>query len=66
MRPGPCGGFILASPQPDTTGEEEGTSGVLTFLIGYMIAFFIYIAITLYGVGVIQNNGVSPNGYNSL
>jgi ABC-2 type transport system permease protein len=38
-----------------TTGEEEGTSGVLTFLIGYMIAFFIYIAITLYGVGVMRS-----------
>ncbi len=38
-----------------STGEEEGTSGVLTFLIGYMIAFFIYIAITLYGVGVMRS-----------
>jgi ABC-2 type transport system permease protein len=38
-----------------TTGEEEGTNGVLTFLIGYMIAFFIYIAITLYGVGVMRS-----------
>ncbi|HEY5920419.1 MAG TPA: ABC transporter permease [Kofleriaceae bacterium] len=38
-----------------TTGEEEGTSGVLTFLVGYMIAFFIYIAITLYGVGVMRS-----------
>ena len=38
-----------------TTGEEEGTSGVFTFLVGYMIAFFIYIAITLYGVGVMRS-----------
>ncbi len=38
-----------------STGEEEGTSGVLTFLIGYKIAFFIYIAITLYGVGVMRS-----------
>jgi ABC-2 type transport system permease protein len=38
-----------------STGEEEGTSGVITFLIGYMIAFFIYIAITLYGVGVMRS-----------
>ena len=38
-----------------TTGEEEGTSGILTFLVGYMIAFFIYIAITLYGVGVMRS-----------
>jgi ABC-2 type transport system permease protein len=38
-----------------TTGEEEGTSGVMTFLIGYMIAFFIYIAITLYGFGVMRS-----------
>src|SRR6185437_4627316 len=22
LRPGPCGGFILARPQPDTIGEE--------------------------------------------
>ena len=22
LRPGPCGGFILAEPQPDTIGEE--------------------------------------------
>src|SRR4051812_8949996 len=22
LRPGPCGGFILATPQPDTIGEE--------------------------------------------
>ena len=38
-----------------TTGEEEGKSGVMTFLIGYMIAFFIYIAITLYGFGVMRS-----------
>ncbi len=38
-----------------STGEEEGTSGMVTFLIGYMIAFFIYIAITLYGVGVMRS-----------
>jgi ABC-2 type transport system permease protein len=38
-----------------TTGEEEGKSGALTFLIGYFMAFLIYIAITLYGVGVMRS-----------
>ncbi len=38
-----------------TTGEEEGKSGIITFLLGYMIAFLIYIAITLYGINVIRS-----------
>jgi len=38
-----------------TTGEEEGTAGVFAFLIGYMIAFLIYIAITLYGINVMRS-----------
>jgi ABC-2 type transport system permease protein len=38
-----------------TTGEEEGTAGVFAFLIGYMIAFFIYILITLYGINVMRS-----------
>lgn len=38
-----------------TTGEEEGKSGIITFLLGYMIAFLIYIAITLYGINVMRS-----------
>lgn len=38
-----------------TTGEAEGASGIFTFLIGYMIAFLIYIAITLYGINVMRS-----------
>ena len=38
-----------------TTGEEEGKSGMLTFLLGYMLAMFSYIVITLYGVGVMRS-----------
>jgi ABC-2 type transport system permease protein len=38
-----------------TTGEEEGTAGVFAFLVGYMIAFFIYILITLYGINVMRS-----------
>jgi ABC-2 type transport system permease protein len=38
-----------------TTGEEQGTSGLVTFLLGYMLAFGIYMMITLYGVGVMRS-----------
>jgi ABC-2 type transport system permease protein len=38
-----------------TTGEEEGKSGILTFLLGYMLAMFSYVAISLYGVGVMRS-----------
>jgi ABC-2 type transport system permease protein len=38
-----------------TTGEEEGASGTVMFVIGYLIALFIYIAITLFGVGVMRS-----------
>lgn len=38
-----------------TTGEEEGTMGVFAFLVGYMIAFFIYVLITLYGINVMRS-----------
>lgn len=38
-----------------TTGEEQGASGIITFLLGYMIAFLIYIAITLYGINVMRS-----------
>ena len=38
-----------------TTGEEEGRSGVMVFIVGYMLAFLIYIAITLYGITVMRS-----------
>jgi ABC-2 type transport system permease protein len=38
-----------------TTGEEEGQAGVVAFLLGYMLAFLIYIAITLYGINVMRS-----------
>ena len=38
-----------------TTGEEEGSAGIFAFLVGYMIAFFIYILITLYGINVMRS-----------
>jgi ABC-2 type transport system permease protein len=39
-----------------STGEEEkASSGMLTFLLGYMLAFGIYMMITLYGVGVMRS-----------
>jgi len=51
--------FKLAEPVnvsvKHTTGEEEGASGTVMFVIGYLIALFIYIAITLFGVGVMRS-----------
>lgn len=38
-----------------TTGEEAGGAGLFVFLIGYMISFLIYMAITLYGIGVMRS-----------
>lgn len=38
-----------------TTGEEEGKSGIVTFLLGYMIALLNYIVITLYGSNVMRS-----------
>jgi ABC-2 type transport system permease protein len=39
-----------------TTGEEtEAQSGIMTFFIGYFLAFGIYMMITLYGVGVMRS-----------
>ncbi len=38
-----------------TTGEEQGSAGIVVFLIGYMIAFLIYMVITLYGIGVMRS-----------
>lgn len=39
-----------------STGEEtEAKSGIATFLLGYMIAFLIYMMITLYGINVMRS-----------
>jgi ABC-2 type transport system permease protein len=38
-----------------TTGKEEGTSGMETFLLGYIIAFLLYMVITLYGINVMRS-----------
>ncbi|HUS31199.1 MAG TPA: ABC transporter permease [Kofleriaceae bacterium] len=39
-----------------STGEEKrGSAGIFVFLLGYMIAFLIYIVITLYGIGVMRS-----------
>jgi ABC-2 type transport system permease protein len=38
-----------------TNGEEAGGAGLFVFLIGYMISFLIYMAITLYGIGVMRS-----------
>jgi ABC-2 type transport system permease protein len=42
------------APQ-QTTGETEGASGFGAFLIAYMLAFVLYMVITLYGVGVMRS-----------
>jgi ABC-2 type transport system permease protein len=38
-----------------TTGEAEGTSGGIVFLIGYVIMFILYMAILLYAMNVIRS-----------
>ncbi len=38
-----------------TTGEATGTSGMGSFLLAYALALILYIAITLYGVGVMRS-----------
>ena len=38
-----------------TTGEVEGKSGLATFVLGYILAFILYIAITLYGINVMRS-----------
>jgi ABC-2 type transport system permease protein len=38
-----------------TTGASAGESGGGTFLIGYIIAFILYMVITLYGVNVLRS-----------
>jgi ABC-2 type transport system permease protein len=38
-----------------STGEAEGASGLATFFVGYILAFILYMVITLYGVGVMRS-----------
>jgi ABC-2 type transport system permease protein len=38
-----------------TNGETEGASGMASFVIGYMLAFILYMVITLYGVAVMRS-----------
>lgn len=38
-----------------TTGEEEGTAGVLMFLVGFLIAFLMYSAIMIFGMNVMRS-----------
>jgi ABC-2 type transport system permease protein len=38
-----------------TTGEEQGSSGIVTFFLGYMLAMGVYMMITLYGFGVMRS-----------
>ena len=38
-----------------TTGETAGESGAGTFLLGYIIAFILYMVITLYGINVMRS-----------
>ena len=38
-----------------TTGETAGESGAGTFMLGYIIAFILYMVITLYGINVMRS-----------
>lgn len=38
-----------------STGEAEGSSGLGSFLIAYILAFVLYMVITLYGVNVMRS-----------
>jgi ABC-2 type transport system permease protein len=38
-----------------TNGESEGENGAATFFLGYIIAFILYMVITLYGVNVMRS-----------
>jgi ABC-2 type transport system permease protein len=38
-----------------TNGETTGESGMGTFLLGYIIAFILYMVITLYGINVMRS-----------
>jgi ABC-2 type transport system permease protein len=50
--------YLLLPPHVQTlhtTGETQGQSGQGTFLLGYIIAFILYMVITLYGVNVMRS-----------
>ena len=40
---------------PEHTTGKEAVSGLATFFIGYIVAFILYMAITLYGVSVMRS-----------
>lgn len=49
---------VLARPNflaHHTTGEAAGASGLASFVIAYLLAFILYMAITLYGVAVMRS-----------
>jgi ABC-2 type transport system permease protein len=49
---------LLARPNlkiQHSTGEAQGTSGMGSFLIAYILAFILYMVLTLYGVGVMRS-----------
>lgn len=54
-------GVALAQLKPPTikklhtNGETSGQSGEGTFLIGYLVAFILYMVITLYGINVMRS-----------
>lgn len=48
-------GAPIAFKTQHTTGDAEGSSGTAAFLIGYFLAFILYMVITLYGVAVMRS-----------
>ena len=38
-----------------TTGEDEGSSGLATFLVGYVVMFVLYLSIVLYAANVLRS-----------
>jgi ABC-2 type transport system permease protein len=38
-----------------TTGEDEGSSGLASFIVGYIVMFILYMAIVLYGANVLRS-----------
>ena len=45
---------VLVDPQ-QTNGKTEATSGGLTFLIGYAIAYVLFLVVTVYAVAVMRS-----------